>query len=143
MATNINTILSWFRTGLKPTENQFSASWRSFWHKDEAIPQSAISGLVNVLNAKAEKTQFDAHKAEVDAAIAVFNDYLSKSPPPFEFEQPTPESVWAITHNMGKYPSVTTIDEYGYECYGQIQHISKNEITITFENNLKGIATLN
>ncbi|MFH6945097.1 hypothetical protein [Flavobacterium sp. FlaQc-50] len=67
MATNINTILSWFKTGLKPTQAQFWASWSSFWHKDEIIPQSAISNLTTVLNAKAEKSQFDAHKTDPNA----------------------------------------------------------------------------
>ena len=67
MATDINTILSWFKTGLKPTQTQFWASWSSFWHKDETIPQSSISNLVATLNAKAEKSQFDAHKTDPNA----------------------------------------------------------------------------
>lgn len=60
--TNINTILSWFKTGLKPTQAQFWASWLSFWHKDETIPQSSVSNLTTTLAAKAEKAQFDAEK---------------------------------------------------------------------------------
>lgn len=67
MATNINTILNWFKTGLKPTQDQFWQSWTSFWHKDEIIPQSSISNLTEVLNAKAEKSQFDAHKTDLNA----------------------------------------------------------------------------
>lgn len=72
MATDINTILNWFKTGLKPTQAQFWASWTSFWHKDELIPQSSISNLTTVLNAKAEKSQFDAHKIADDAHVALF-----------------------------------------------------------------------
>lgn len=67
MATDINTILDWFRTGLKPTQAQFWATWRSYWHKDEVIPQSAISNLTTVLNAKAEKSQFEDHKTDPNA----------------------------------------------------------------------------
>lgn len=45
MATPINTILNWFKTGLKPTQAQFWSSWQSFWHKDETIPQNKIENL--------------------------------------------------------------------------------------------------
>jgi hypothetical protein len=71
MATDINTILSWFKTGLKPTQAQFWASWQSFWHKDEQIPQSSIANLSATLNAKAEKTQFDAHTLDSNAHPAL------------------------------------------------------------------------
>jgi surface protein len=43
MATNISTILNWFRTGKTPTQQQFWDSWQSFWHKDEIIPHAQIS----------------------------------------------------------------------------------------------------
>ena len=33
MITVLNTIKSWFKTGLRPTESQFFATWDSFWHK--------------------------------------------------------------------------------------------------------------
>lgn len=72
MATNINTILSWFKTGLKPTQTQFWATWASFWHKDEQIPQSSINNLVNVLNKKTENDQFNAHKTDANAHNAEF-----------------------------------------------------------------------
>jgi len=79
MATNLNTILNWFKTGLKPTQEQFWASWSSFWHKDDAIPQSSISGLFNVLNAKAESSQFDAHKTDANAHAALFSGKENKN----------------------------------------------------------------
>jgi hypothetical protein len=72
MITNINTILGWFRTGKKPTQVQFWASWQSFWHKDEMIPQSSIDGLTNVLNAKVETAQFEAHKTDKSAHNGLF-----------------------------------------------------------------------
>jgi len=45
--TNLSTILSWFKTGLYPTEAQFSETWESFWHKSESIPASKIDGGYN------------------------------------------------------------------------------------------------
>jgi hypothetical protein len=67
MATDKNTIRSWFKTGLKPTQAQFWAWMDSYWHKDEIIPQSNISNLESTLNAKAEKSQFDAHVNDSNA----------------------------------------------------------------------------
>jgi len=81
MATDLQTILSWFKTGLKPTQAQFWASWSSFWHKDEAIPQSSVSGLTNVLNAKVENDQFNAYKAANDALILGKEDKTKKGAP--------------------------------------------------------------
>lgn len=62
-----NTLKNWFLTGLKPTQAQFHAWMDSYWHKDEPIPQSKVQNLTNTLNAKAEKSQFDAHKTDVNA----------------------------------------------------------------------------
>jgi hypothetical protein len=73
MATNINTILNWFKTGLKPTQAQFWATWASFWHKDEQIPQNSISGLENSLNTKAEKSQLDGHLIDPNAHAELFD----------------------------------------------------------------------
>ena len=69
---NLSEIYNWFMTGKKPTQGQFWASWGSFWNKAESIPQSAIAGLTAVLNAKAEKSQFDAHKTDENAHTALF-----------------------------------------------------------------------
>lgn len=60
-------IYDWFMTGKKPTQAQFWASWGSTRLKGEPIPQSDVTNLTTVLNAKAEKTQFDAHKIALDA----------------------------------------------------------------------------
>ena len=39
---SLATIISWFKTGLYPTEDQFRETWLSFWHKSEKIPISQI-----------------------------------------------------------------------------------------------------
>lgn len=52
MATPLNTIKNWFLTGLKPTQAQFWATWDSFWHKNESIPQESIEDLQISLDAK-------------------------------------------------------------------------------------------
>lgn len=79
MTTNINTILNWFKTGKKPTQVQFWTSWQSFWHKDETIPQDSINNLVNTLNTKVEKSQFDNHKTDKKAHITQFESKEDKA----------------------------------------------------------------
>jgi hypothetical protein len=50
----ISTLKAWFLTGLKPLQSQFHDWMDSYWHKDESIPQSVISGLSAALNDKAD-----------------------------------------------------------------------------------------
>ena len=56
----LNTIKNWFKTGLKPTQQQFWDTWDSFWHKDQVIPASSIENLDARFDEKADKEAFDA-----------------------------------------------------------------------------------
>lgn len=49
MVTSLLVIKNWFKTGLKPTQTQFWATWDSFWHKGESIPQASILNLEQTL----------------------------------------------------------------------------------------------
>ena len=53
--TALNTIKSWFKTGLKPTETQFANTFDSFHHKDESIPQTSIANLQESFDEKVDK----------------------------------------------------------------------------------------
>lgn len=39
---SLNQLFEWFSTGKYPTEEQFAEQFKSFWHKSEKIPASAI-----------------------------------------------------------------------------------------------------
>lgn len=57
-------------------------------------------------------------------------------------------SVWTITHNLDRFPSVTTIDSIGNVIIGDVYYVSPNELTITFVtgevlNPTSGVAYLN
>jgi len=43
---------AWFRRGMKPLESQFATWIDSFWHKEDSIPMTSISGLGEALNAR-------------------------------------------------------------------------------------------
>lgn len=64
--TAINTIKQWFKTGSKPTQEQFWSWMDSYLHKDEIIPQENIQNLNTTLSSKADADQL-ANKANADA----------------------------------------------------------------------------
>ncbi len=64
--TAINTIKQWFKTGSKPTQEQFWSWMDSYLHKDEMISQNKIQDLSTTLSGKADADQL-ANKANADA----------------------------------------------------------------------------
>lgn len=61
----------------------------------------------------------------------------------YTHNQLSAESVWNITHNLGKVPSVTVVDSGGTEVVGEIEHHNVNSLTITFSAPFTGKAYLN
>ena len=61
----------------------------------------------------------------------------------FVFTKSTPDSVWEITHNLDKYPSVTVVDSAGSVVMGDITYTSKSTLTVTFSAAFSGKAYLN
>lgn len=78
MKQTLSTIKSWFRKGLYPTEAQFWDTWDSFWHKDEKIILTAVDGLADSLNAKAEITTVDNLTTTVNTANNRISELESK-----------------------------------------------------------------
>lgn len=63
----LNTIKGWFRTALKPTQQQFWDTWDSFFHKDEKIPISNIEQLEQRFSEKADSELLTQHIADSHA----------------------------------------------------------------------------
>lgn len=61
----------------------------------------------------------------------------------YRYDSNNKKSVWAITHNLGKLPSVVITDSGGTTFEGTVQHIDTNNLTITFSAPFKGFADLN
>tara|TARA_B110000908_G_scaffold53651_1_gene65423 strand:- start:763 stop:1461 length:699 start_codon:yes stop_codon:yes gene_type:complete len=61
----------------------------------------------------------------------------------FTFTQATAQSVWTITHNLGKFPSVSIIDSAGTNVIGQVDYTNNNELILTFTAAFAGVAYLN
>lgn len=58
-------------------------------------------------------------------------------------EQSSASDTWVITHNLGKYPSVTVVDSAGDECEGSVNYVGPNSVVITFSAAFSGRAFLN
>lgn len=52
-------------------------------------------------------------------------------------------SVWAIEHNLNRFPSIEVVDSAGSVVVGDIQYIDENNITINFSAPFTGKAYLN
>lgn len=48
-----------------------------------------------------------------------------------------------VTHNLNKFPSVTTVDTGGSHVFGDVQHINTNSFTITFTASFTGKVYVN
>ena len=57
--------------------------------------------------------------------------------------QAVPAADWTITHNLGRYPSVTVIDSAGSTVVGDVEYLSNNAVAIHFNAAFGGAAYLN
>ena len=57
--------------------------------------------------------------------------------------QTVSSSVWSITHNLNKYPSVSVVDSSNEEVIGEVQHTNSNSLTVKFSAPFSGKAFLN
>jgi hypothetical protein len=61
----------------------------------------------------------------------------------FVFTQSVPESIWEITHNLAKKPSVTVVDSGDSVVVGEVEYINLNSVRLTFAGAFSGKAYFN
>tara|TARA_R110002072_G_scaffold200215_2_gene357920 strand:- start:952 stop:1665 length:714 start_codon:yes stop_codon:yes gene_type:complete len=61
----------------------------------------------------------------------------------FTYNQVAASGSWAITHNLGKNPSVSIVDSGGNTVVGDVIYINTNQLTINFTAQFSGKAYLN
>jgi len=61
----------------------------------------------------------------------------------FVFEQVAPAVVWTIAHNLGRFPSVSAVNNNDIGGYGSIEYIDNNNLTVTFSGGFSGKAYIN
>lgn len=74
---------------------------------------------------------------KLDALLALL------APQELTWYQGVSDDVWTIVHNLGFLPSVDVIRSDGAQVIGfAVQHISNNELTVTFSGAMTGLARL-
>jgi hypothetical protein len=58
-------------------------------------------------------------------------------------DQRIDSNVWSIPHQLGKFPSVTCVEATGRVMFGQVDYISSELLTVTFNVVCSGKAYLN
>lgn len=61
----------------------------------------------------------------------------------YTHDQPTPAAVWDVTHNLGKYPSVSAVDSAGRWWVGAVEYVDENRLRVYFSAGFSGKAYLN
>ena len=59
----------------------------------------------------------------------------------YTHSQTSSSNTWTITHNLGRYPSVTVVDTGGTVLTAAITYNSVNQLTITFFSGGSALAT--
>ncbi len=73
--------------------------------------------------------------------FAVFT--LSSPDKTFEFTQGVPATTWNIQHNLGKFPSVSVINNNNVVINGEVTYIDNNNVQLNFSAGFTGKAYLN
>ena len=67
----------------------------------------------------------------------------SQGAPTFEFDQAAAATTWNINHNLGKFPSVTVINNNNIVINGEVTYIDNNNVQLNFSAGFSGKAYLN
>ena len=81
------------------------------------------------------------------ASSTVGNSVISIAPfggQDYEYDEeiPVAASTWEINHNLGRFPSITTVDSAGSEITGAVTYNNENKITVVFNSATSGNAYL-
>ncbi len=74
--------------------------------------------------------------------FAVFT-LSSQGAPTFVFTQGIPATTWNIQHNLGKFPSVSVINNNDVVINGEVTYIDNNNVQLNFSDGFTGKAYLN
>tara|TARA_R110000803_G_scaffold68255_2_gene130057 strand:- start:337 stop:1035 length:699 start_codon:yes stop_codon:yes gene_type:complete len=79
----------------------------------------------------------------VDKYYDIVNFTFGEAAVTFEYTQVSPATTWNITHNLGRFPSITVIDTGDTVVTGEYTYIDNNNVTLNFSAGFAGKAYLN
>lgn len=121
------------------TKSRFWTGYSAFFDSLENVSAEARETFDNVDISQLTTSQ-------VEEKIEILNKMLaseSGNDKNYTHTQSQSSNTWVITHNLGKYPSVTVINSAGDEVVGDVKYDSQNQVTITFKGAFKGTAIFN
>jgi hypothetical protein len=75
--------------------------------------------------------------------VGNIDDYFaSLSGGDYTHDQMVPSDVWTIVHNLKFFPNVMSFDSAGTQIIGEVNHVDKNTVIITFSHSNAGKAYL-
>ena len=103
------------------------------------VPTSIDSGDYNLLTNKPSinGVVLTGNKTSEDLGIISGDDLH------YTHSQEVPSNTWTITHNLGKYPSITVVSDIGIEVVGDYEYVDLNNVVLTFNGIFSGKAYLN
>ena len=82
-------------------------------------------------------------------AVAVYPGFVNPDIEPnvgdknFVYTQSVPSTLWTITHNLEKFPSVSVVNINNITMYGNVIYLNENELQIEFSAGFSGKAYMN
>ena len=123
--------------------NHFLCDWQNK-KTDKAILFSSTPGVfVGPLAAINSTASVDCAATPSNVCTILDLEELIKSVGTYSQCFSTPFQKWTITHNLGKYPSVTVVDNNNVIVVGDVDYLSTNVIEITFADMFSGCSFLN
>lgn len=98
--------------------------------------QAYDDSVVGFTISQADVTTFTIERRNSPPIVATYNSSYTHT-------QGLPESIWTVTHNLNKRPSVSIVTSFGAAVVGEINYIDNNNLTITFADPFSGKAYLN
>lgn len=77
------------------------------------------------------------------STFEVYNGEDGKGASSYVHTQLVASAEWTISHNMGKYPSVSIVDSGDNIVMGDVRYIDENTVTVRFNGAFSGTAYLN
>lgn len=106
-----------------------------------SISDTEVSSSVNI-EASGFKTPTGT-ASQILLANGTVGSISAVSDSHYEHNQTSASALWNITHNLGKFPSVTVVDSGNSVVVGEVEHITNNTLRILFRASFSGKAYLN
>ena len=81
-----------------------------------------------------------AQRSPIEATFSINQTVSDKS---YTHYQDLASDKWVITHNLGKYPSVTIVSSAGEQVIADVNYKSPNVVEASFMGAFAGVAYLN